>query len=149
MKNLKEYIHEAKEKKIAIGHFNISNLEALHAIAQAARNLNVPVIIGVSEGERDFVGVREAAVLVKSIKDQYNQPIFLNATESNSVMVAMASYLFNIPHSYFFNRLANNFKYIFFRGLLVSSANRSQIMNSTFCERNTIFVFECFRITST
>jgi len=64
MKTLREYIHEAREKGIALGHFNISNLEGLKGIVTAARKLSVPVVIGVSEGERDFVGVNEAVALV-------------------------------------------------------------------------------------
>src|SRR5438045_3094065 len=68
MKTLREAVAEAREKKVAIGHFNISNLEALWGIFRAAQGLNVPVIIGVSEGERDFVGVKQAAALVKSIR---------------------------------------------------------------------------------
>ncbi len=83
-KNLKEYISEAKTKGIAIGHFNISNLEGLHAVFNAARSLNVPVIIGVSEGERDFVGVHEAFVLVKSLREENDYPIFLNADHTYS-----------------------------------------------------------------
>lgn len=79
IKTLREYIQEADQKGIAIGHFNISNLEALHGIAEAARELDLPVIIGVSEGEVDFVGYEEARALVDSIKIKYNQPIFLNA----------------------------------------------------------------------
>jgi fructose/tagatose bisphosphate aldolase len=50
MKTLREYIKEAEEKKVAIGHFNISNLEGLHGIYQAAWKLNLPIIIGVSKG---------------------------------------------------------------------------------------------------
>lgn len=84
MKTLKECIAEAKEKKVAIGHFNISNLEALWGIFRAAQSLNVPVIIGVSEGERDFVGVKQVAVLVKSIREEYNYPIYLNADHTYS-----------------------------------------------------------------
>ena len=38
MKTLREYIKEAGEWEIAIGHFNISNLEALHGIYGAAKN---------------------------------------------------------------------------------------------------------------
>ena len=40
MKTLREYVLEAREKGIAIGHFNISNLEGFHAIIGAARELN-------------------------------------------------------------------------------------------------------------
>lgn len=79
MKTLREYIQIAKEEGKAIGHFNISNLEAFHAIVNAGRKLNVPVIIGVSEGEREFTGVSEVVALVKAVKEKYNQPVFLNA----------------------------------------------------------------------
>lgn len=79
MKTLREYIKEADEKKIAIGHFNISNLEALHGIYNAAKKLNVPVIIGLSEGEEEFVGKDESVALIKEIREKDNFPIFLNA----------------------------------------------------------------------
>ncbi|MDQ5949272.1 MAG: fructose-bisphosphate aldolase, class [Patescibacteria group bacterium] len=84
MKTLKEYVLNAQEKKIAIGHFNISNTEGLWGVFRAAQALNVPVIIGVSEGERDFIGVRQVAALVKSIREQYDYPIFLNADHTYS-----------------------------------------------------------------
>jgi len=85
MKTLREYIKEAEEKKVAIGHFNISNLEGLHGIYNAAKNLsasggaNVPVIIGLSEGEEEFVGKNEAVALIHAIRERDNYPIFLNA----------------------------------------------------------------------
>ncbi len=84
MKTLREYIKEAEEKKVAIGHFNISNLESLHAIYNAARKLNVPVIIGLSEGEENFVGLEEAVALVRAIRERDDYPIFLNADHHHS-----------------------------------------------------------------
>lgn len=84
MKTLKECINEAEEKKVAIGHFNISNLEILWGIFKAAQSLEVPVIIGVSEGERDFVGVKQIVALVKSLRDEFQYPIFLNADHTYS-----------------------------------------------------------------
>ncbi len=85
MKTLREYIQDASAGKVAIGHFNISNLEALWGIFNAARKLNVPVIIGTSEGEREFIGVKQAAALVKSLREEFNFPIFLNADHTYSV----------------------------------------------------------------
>lgn len=79
MKTLREYIKEADERGVAIGHFNISNLEALHGIYAAAKKLNLPIIIGVSEGEEEFVGREEVAALVKAIRERDDYPIFLNA----------------------------------------------------------------------
>ena len=84
MKTLREHIKEAEEKRVAIGHFNISNLEGLHAIYNAAKKLNVPVIIGLSEGEENFVGLEEAVALVRAIRERDDYPIFLNADHHHS-----------------------------------------------------------------
>ncbi len=84
MKTLRQYILEAREKRIAIGHFNISNTEALNGIVKAAKKLNVPVVIGVSEGERDFIGVQQVSALVRSLREKLNHPIFLNADHTYS-----------------------------------------------------------------
>src|SRR5665213_1296626 len=84
MKTLRQYIQEADEKGIAIGHFNISNLETLHGIFNAAQKLNVPVIIGTAEGERKYIGAKQAAALIKSFREQYDYPIFLNGDHTHS-----------------------------------------------------------------
>jgi len=84
MKTLREHIKEAEEKKVAIGHFNISNLEGFWAVVNAAKNLKLPVIIGVSEGERDFVGIRQVKALVDTMKN-IGLPVFLNADHTYSV----------------------------------------------------------------
>ncbi len=83
-KTLIEYITEAKAKGVAVGHFNISNIEGFWAVVNAAKELNVPVVIGVSEGERDFIGTREIYALVKSYKESTGLPVFLNADHTYS-----------------------------------------------------------------
>lgn len=85
MKTLKQIIQEAENDKKAIGHFNISECAALKGIFQSAQELNAPVIIGVSEGERDFIGVKRIALLVKSMREEFNYPIFLNADHTHSL----------------------------------------------------------------
>lgn len=84
MKTYRECIEDAKSRKVAIGHFNISNIEGLWGVFNAGKKLNLPVIIGVSEGERDFIGVKQVRALITSIKEQYNYPIFLNADHTYS-----------------------------------------------------------------
>lgn len=84
MKTLREYVEEALYKKIAIGHFNISNIEGFWAVVRAAKNVGVPVIIGVSEGERDFVGTKQAMALVESYRQETGQPVFINADHTYS-----------------------------------------------------------------
>lgn len=85
MQSLKEVIYQAHEGRYAIGHFNISNLEGLNAIFSAAKNLGVPVVIGVSEGERDFMGVPQVRALVSSIAKSFEYPIYLNADHTYSL----------------------------------------------------------------
>ncbi len=79
MNNLRWYVAQAKLNKVAIGHFNFSNLEGLYAIARAAKTLGVPVIVGLSEGEEEAIGTHQAVALVKSIREHWQIPIFLNA----------------------------------------------------------------------
>ncbi len=62
---LKEHIAQAKAEGKAIGHFNISNMEAVHAIKEACVETGYPIIIGVSEGEGEFFGMAEIAAIVK------------------------------------------------------------------------------------
>lgn len=84
MKLLKDYIKEAEQNKTAIGHFNISDCVALKGIFKAAQELNLPIIIGVSEGEREFMGVKRVALNVKNLREEFNWPIFLNADHTHS-----------------------------------------------------------------
>lgn len=84
MLTLREAIKEAEEKKVAIGHFNISNLETLWGIFRAAQSLSVPIIIGLSEGERDFVGIKQAVALISSLREEYDHQIYLNADHTYS-----------------------------------------------------------------
>lgn len=84
MQTLRGTIAAAADAKRAIGHFNISTTDALWAIFDAARAAHLPVIIGVSEGERKFIGARQAVALVKSLRDEFKHPIFINADHTYS-----------------------------------------------------------------
>ena len=85
MKTLRECVAERAAQGAAIGHFNFSDSEQLTAIFNAARTLGVPVIAGVSEGERDFVGVAQAVALVRSLREAHDYPIYLNADHTYSL----------------------------------------------------------------
>lgn len=84
-KDLRDIILNAEKNRVAIGHFNISELGALKAIAEVAAELKLPVIVGTSEGEREFIDVHEAVALVKSLREDHGQPIFLNADHTHSL----------------------------------------------------------------
>jgi fructose-bisphosphate aldolase, class II len=88
MHTLREVLEDAECRRVAVGHFNFSDLAALKAIAQAAREARVGVLVGVSEGERAFLGTRQAAALVASLRDEDGTPIFLNADHTHSLAKA-------------------------------------------------------------
>lgn len=86
MKTLRESLADAEARGVALGHFNISNIEGLHGVWNAAYTLKLPVVIGVSEGERDFIGLKQVVALVRSFREEYEEyPIFLNADHTYSV----------------------------------------------------------------
>lgn len=89
MQTLREVLQQAEAGAVAIGHFNVSDLVMLKAVFGAAQDLKVPVIIGTSEGERQFMCARQAAALVKSIREEYDFPIFLNADHTHSLPSAL------------------------------------------------------------
>ncbi|HEY4525968.1 MAG TPA: class II fructose-bisphosphate aldolase [Candidatus Paceibacterota bacterium] len=91
MQSLRETIKNGGEKKVALGHFNISDSVALQAIFDAARELGLPVIIGASEGERSFLGTTQVAAMVEGLRKAYDYPIYLNADHTHSLESAVAA----------------------------------------------------------
>jgi fructose-bisphosphate aldolase class II len=83
--SLREALARAQADEVAIGHFNVSDLVLLKAVFRAARQLQVPVLVGASEAERAFVGVRQLAALVRSLREEFDYPIFLNADHTHSL----------------------------------------------------------------
>ncbi len=82
--NLKDFFNKANKGHWAIGHFNVSNLELLKAVVEAAREAGSPVMIGTSQGEREWLGLKSAVALVKAYKEDWPN-IFLNADHTKSV----------------------------------------------------------------
>ncbi|MDP3799860.1 MAG: class II fructose-bisphosphate aldolase [bacterium] len=85
--NLKDFFNQANKEHWAIGHFNVSNLELLKAVVEAAKEGGSPVMIGTSEGEREWLGLKSAVGLVKAYKEDWPN-IFLNADHTKSAEVA-------------------------------------------------------------
>ena len=64
-KELESHIKDAKDNAIII--------------AEVAQELNQPVIIGASEGEREYMGVEMVRTIVTELNEEYDVPIILNA----------------------------------------------------------------------
>ena len=54
--NFKEMLKKAKDGHYAVPHFNINDLEWTKYILEECQELNVPVILGVSEGAAKYMG---------------------------------------------------------------------------------------------
>jgi len=88
---LREVLQEADLKHVALGHFNISDLSGFHAVVRAARRMKLPLMIGVSEGEREYIGLKEIVLLVQIAREQDGLPIYLNADHTHSLEKAKAA----------------------------------------------------------
>jgi len=86
---LRNVLEHTQKNSVAIGHFNIADLVLLKAVFAAAQELKVPVLVGASEGEREFIGVRQIAALVRSLREEFDFPIFLNADHTHSLTKAV------------------------------------------------------------
>ncbi len=85
MTTLREVLQQADVRGIAVGHFNVSDLVTLSGVVESAREQGLPVVIGVSEAERRFIGVQQLVAIVKSLRERGGPPIFLNADHTHSL----------------------------------------------------------------
>jgi ketose-bisphosphate aldolase len=89
MHSLSKLLKQSEVSGIAIGHFNVADLVLLKAVYSSALEQQAPVLVGVSEGERQFIGTRQIAVLVQSLREEFDLPIFLNADHTHSLQSAV------------------------------------------------------------
>jgi ketose-bisphosphate aldolase len=89
MRPLREVLQQAQADGVAVAHFNVSDVVLLEAVLGAARDLNTPIIVGASDGERAFMGVRQVAAWVKSWREEFNVPVFLNSDHTHSLPQAL------------------------------------------------------------
>jgi fructose-bisphosphate aldolase class II len=80
-----ETFKKAQNQKYALGSFNFSTAEILKAIVLAAKELDSPIIVSTSEGEAEFIDMREAAALVKAWRIGTKLPIILNLDHGKSL----------------------------------------------------------------
>jgi len=89
VQDIRSLLERAQKDGVALGHFNVSDLVLLKAVFSAAHELRVPVIAGASEGEREFMGVRQITAQVRALREEYDFPIFLNADHTHTLESAV------------------------------------------------------------
>ena len=81
-KELRDVLSAAQAKGFAVGHFNVSDFAILKAVVNAARDTWTAVIIGASEGERAYLGTRQIAAVVHSLRSEIDvaKPLSVRVT---------------------------------------------------------------------
>lgn len=87
--SMNAFLPKAKEKKFAVGQFNMNNLEFAQAIADAAAELNSPFIYGVSEGALKYMGIEYTVAIAEAAAKKTGLPIALHLDHGSSFDVAM------------------------------------------------------------
>ena len=88
-KEMRDLLNDARTRGVAVGHFNVSDIAILKAVVGAAHDMQAPVIVGASEGERKYLGTRQLAALIRSLRDEIDVPIFLDADHTHSLVSAL------------------------------------------------------------
>jgi fructose-bisphosphate aldolase class II len=86
---LRDVLEQAQNDGKAVAHFNVSELVLLRAVFSAAQELKAPVIVGASGGEREFIGTRQLAAVVQSLRAEFDHPLFLNSDHTHSLPDAL------------------------------------------------------------
>jgi fructose-bisphosphate aldolase class II len=78
-------MQRSRSQGFAVGAFNIDNQETLIAVCKAAQKLQSPVLVEVSQGEVDAMGLDNIRDLVDNYKEEYGIEIYINLDHSPSV----------------------------------------------------------------
>ncbi len=78
-------MQRSRQQNFAVGAFNIDNQETLIAIARAAQKTNSPVLIEVSDGEVEAMGLENVRDLVDNYKEEYGVEMYINLDHSPTV----------------------------------------------------------------
>lgn len=78
-------MQRSRSQHFAVGAFNVDNQETLIAVARAAQKLNSPVLIEVSQGEVEAMGLENIRDMVDNYIAEYGVEMYLNLDHSPTV----------------------------------------------------------------
>ncbi len=84
----RQRMNEARDEHWAFGAFNLDDEATLKAVLQAARVKQAPVLVEVSQGEVDDIGLDVVRDMVDNLKRQYGVEVYINLDHSPSVEAA-------------------------------------------------------------
>ena len=78
-------MQRTRDEHFAVGAFNVDNQETLKAICNAAKKLNSPVLVEISQSEVEFIGLQNMRSLVNNYKNELGLEVYINLDHSPSV----------------------------------------------------------------
>lgn len=81
-------MQDARAQHWAFGAFNLDDQATLKAVALAAQKMKAPVLVEVSQGEVDDIGLMNVRDLVDNVKFEYGVEMYINLDHSPSVEAA-------------------------------------------------------------
>lgn len=81
----RELMIRSRAEHFAVGAFNLDNQETLVAVCRAAKAKNAPVMVEVSKGEVDALGLENVRDMVDNYKAQYGIEMYVNLDHSPTV----------------------------------------------------------------
>lgn len=86
----RESFERAKKGRYALGAFNLDNQETLKAVVFAAKAKQAPVLVEVSKGEADALGLDNVRDMVDNYKADHGVEMYINLDHSPTVEDAIA-----------------------------------------------------------
>ncbi|MBX4188767.1 class II fructose-bisphosphate aldolase [Candidatus Saccharibacteria bacterium] len=86
----REAIARARKGHYALGAFNLDNQETLKAVVLAAKAKKAPVLVEISKGEADALGLDNVRDMVDNYKADYSVEMYINLDHSPTVEDALA-----------------------------------------------------------
>lgn len=83
-------IARARSEHFALGAFNLDNQETLIAVVKAAVAKNAPVLVEISHGEVEMLGLNNVRDMVDNYKAEFGVEMYINLDHSPTVEAAKA-----------------------------------------------------------
>lgn len=81
----------ARADHFALGAFNLDNQETLKAVVRAAANKKSPVLVEVSQGEVDALGIDNVRDMVDNYRAEFGVEMYINLDHSPTIAGAIAA----------------------------------------------------------
>ena len=82
-----ELIQRARREGWAVGQFNMSSLDTLHGIVDAANETNIPCLVGVSMGTLRYAGLEYVAGLMRAARVHAAVPLYFHLDHGSDLEV--------------------------------------------------------------